>query len=235
MKIPYLAAAAVGLISSMTCMSTAHAAFIMVLDDTSTVGLLDVILSDDQLAGFGTGLGFTTVDDAFAGLGTMSYLGAVGNFNVNVTTGTSKPALGGGVMGLNSVDISDGAGGELDIFLVDTGFSGTYPGYTGNYSGLTTGIVEFAFWYDALNGGFGGAEGMATGPISGPSFSGSAAFPITSTATYALTIHANINHGTGTQSTSLSANLTPVPVPAALWLFGSGLLGLVGMARRKKV
>lgn len=26
-----------------------------------------------------------------------------------------------------------------------------------------------------------------------------------------------------------------VPVPAAVWLFGSGLLGLVGMARRKKV
>jgi len=28
--------------------------------------------------------------------------------------------------------------------------------------------------------------------------------------------------------------LTPVPVPAAVWLFGSGLLGLVGVARRKK-
>ncbi len=26
----------------------------------------------------------------------------------------------------------------------------------------------------------------------------------------------------------------PVPVPAALWLFGSGLLGLIGVARRKK-
>jgi hypothetical protein len=26
-----------------------------------------------------------------------------------------------------------------------------------------------------------------------------------------------------------------VPVPAAVWLFGSGLLGLVGVARRKKV
>jgi len=25
-----------------------------------------------------------------------------------------------------------------------------------------------------------------------------------------------------------------VPVPAAVWLFGSGLIGLIGIARRKK-
>ena len=29
-------------------------------------------------------------------------------------------------------------------------------------------------------------------------------------------------------------NFSPVPVPAAVWLFGSGLIGLVGLARRKK-
>ncbi len=31
----------------------------------------------------------------------------------------------------------------------------------------------------------------------------------------------------------LRIKLEPVPVPAAVWLFGSGLLGLVGVARRK--
>ena len=31
-----------------------------------------------------------------------------------------------------------------------------------------------------------------------------------------------------------SGNASTVPVPAAVWLFGSGLLGLVSMARRKK-
>jgi len=34
---------------------------------------------------------------------------------------------------------------------------------------------------------------------------------------------------------SYSLTITAVPVPAAAWLFGSGLLGLVGIARRKKV
>ena len=29
-------------------------------------------------------------------------------------------------------------------------------------------------------------------------------------------------------------SVEPVPVPAAVWLFGSGLIGLVGIARRKK-
>lgn len=32
----------------------------------------------------------------------------------------------------------------------------------------------------------------------------------------------------------VGVQVAPVPVPAAVWLFGSGLLGLVGVARRKK-
>lgn len=34
---------------------------------------------------------------------------------------------------------------------------------------------------------------------------------------------------------SFRTYVQPVPVPAAVWLFGSGLLGLIGIARRKKV
>ena len=31
-----------------------------------------------------------------------------------------------------------------------------------------------------------------------------------------------------------TVTLTPVPVPAAVWLFGSGLIGLIGIARRRQ-
>ena len=34
-------------------------------------------------------------------------------------------------------------------------------------------------------------------------------------------------------ASSLDIRLSPIPVPAAIWLFGSGLLGLVGFSRRK--
>jgi hypothetical protein len=38
----------------------------------------------------------------------------------------------------------------------------------------------------------------------------------------------------GTEIYNALGKLQPVPVPAAFWLFGSGLLGLLGMARHRK-
>lgn len=38
---------------------------------------------------------------------------------------------------------------------------------------------------------------------------------------------------TATYQVSMWGSPAPVPVPAAVWLFGSGLVGLVGLARRK--
>ena len=38
----------------------------------------------------------------------------------------------------------------------------------------------------------------------------------------------------GSNMIAVVGSPSPIPIPAALWLFGSGLLGLVGIARRKK-
>lgn len=46
-------------------------------------------------------------------------------------------------------------------------------------------------------------------------------------------ISVNFDIGSGNSLTVLS--VSEVPVPAAVWLFGSGLLGLIGMARRRSV
>jgi hypothetical protein len=39
---------------------------------------------------------------------------------------------------------------------------------------------------------------------------------------------------TGNSITEVDVRIAPVPVPAAVWLLGSGLIGLAGIARRKK-
>lgn len=45
----------------------------------------------------------------------------------------------------------------------------------------------------------------------------------------------NIYSVSFTDSVAFMTNVSPVPLPAALWLFGSGLIGLVAIARRKKI
>ena len=50
---------------------------------------------------------------------------------------------------------------------------------------------------------------------------------------YTLRTAFNFNAANGVTAAA-TTSVTVVPIPAAAWLFGSGLIGLIGLARRKK-
>jgi hypothetical protein len=107
------------------------------------------------------------------------------------------------------------------------------------------GGVIFAELFSELSGGGATGEILSGGPL----------FPnpdssVWTTATFNTTLGADVSGGVTLQLKSscgptgscvadiyfdnASMTVAAVPVPAAVWLFGSGLLGLIGVARRKK-
>jgi hypothetical protein len=72
-----------------------------------------------------------------------------------------------------------------------------------------------------------------TNPPSGGTYNpGTGAYTLTWSNPYSVLVGESIISGTA--SVSLSGTATLVPVPAALWLLGSGILGLAGIARRRR-
>jgi hypothetical protein len=57
---------------------------------------------------------------------------------------------------------------------------------------------------------------------------------LSSDTNYVLRTAFNYN-GANEVTAAATTSVTVVPIPAAAWLFGSGLIGLMGLARRKKV
>ena len=58
---------------------------------------------------------------------------------------------------------------------------------------------------------------------------------VSSPDTYLIVFHGYDNPDNHITANTLAVDLAPIPVPAAVWLFGTGLIGLVAVARRKKV
>lgn len=171
----------------------------------------------------------------------------------------------GGALHWTAAMNTDGGTGYLGFndwrlpTMLDTGTSGCNFAFTGADCGynvqtgseVTTVYSEMAsLWYDTLgnlayNDTAGNPQpgwGMSnTGPFSNVQsnfyWSGLEYAPDTSNAWY-------FNAGVGNQGAYSKGNLfygwavrsgDVVPVPAAVWLFGSGLLGLLGTARRRSV
>ena len=223
-------AAGIGITLSM---NAAHAAFVLELRSGGETALI----KDNAAAGESTDrvdLGLTTAPDGDDTEGLIVYNAGIGGFTVTVTTGVSDPLIGPGRIDVNSLQVSGGSG-TLEISLTDTDFTGVFSQYTTGFGGTTDGSVDFIFLYGNTNTELSGLViddyGGETGNFSG----GSTVSTESPTSPYSLTIGADVTHTGPGQITSFDAVLTTVvPVPPAVWLFGSGLLGLVGIARRKK-
>ncbi len=140
--------------------------------------------------------------------------------------------------------------------VTDTGTPGCNPAYTGTDCGynVDTSTSEMAHMfyttlgnkalYDTSGGGPQPGWGLTnTGPFSNVQssyyWSATEYAPSTGSAWYFSTNYGNQNWANKTFSYyawavhSGDVGAPTVPVPAAVWLFGSGLLGLIGIARRK--
>ena len=115
-------------------------------------------------------------------------------------------------------------------YLSGSGFSGPSSFGTGSvFTRASSGVGD----YVGINPVF-TALFVPFGYTSGDPLSGSTTFSGHSFSSLGLTPGVyEWTWGTGATADSFTVNIGAVPVPAAVWLFGSGLIGLVGLARRK--
>jgi hypothetical protein len=103
-----------------------------------------------------------------------------------------------------------------------TGFSYTYPSSTYTFTGSLTDST-FTMSYVYTGGLHLGSYGDETATIdSSGSFSGTYSG-------YDAYTQAYFENGTFWSTAGHATPLSPVPIPGAIWLFGSGLVGLLGL------
>jgi hypothetical protein len=180
--------------------------------------------------------GATVIDLTDGGTGFISYNGAVGAYNINVTTGLGSQVLPfPTLLDLNSVDVTS-LGGDLLIELTQTGLDfGSSPFViNGSIGGTTSGAqLAYALYADASDAAFGTGSLIFSGSTSTSPFSdsGSALFSDPS-GTFSLYQRVSLSSlSGGIASFDFDAQ---VPEPGSAALVGAALFALAAVVRRRR-
>jgi len=176
--------------------------------------------------------------DVSSVLGQVTWTGSIGNWNLNVDTGITYPALGTLVfpqLDLAFVAGSNGSGGTLWIEFSADGFGPSSGTSAASIGGTTDGTVAAWTGGGTSNALFDSSTVLEDfGTFGGPSFSGSLiGGVVTNAGPYSLTEVIKITHG-GSAITSGDLKLSVPDGGATALLLGLGLLGVGVFARRRK-
>jgi hypothetical protein len=154
------------------------------------------------------------------------------NFTITNTSGSTQTYTLGTTIGITPAIPIGAMQGSIGFTLTDNNSNGATLATSGVsiYQGEIDGNVARTLWNPTTS---------FTAPFASTSSSTYFGFPTREAAPESIDsdigilITFSLTNGDSASFTS-NFDVVPVPVPAAVWLFGSGLLGLFGLSRRKR-